>query len=271
MYVDTEHKVVACLPAKAGCTAFKGHLLANSKHYKNIEENPTVVDVRGLSKFGIHRLSEYNKTAALDILKTYTKVMVVRHPLVRLYSAYRAKFTGGAPGQCRNFQRRFGSKIVQEQRHKKDPCPKDITFKEFARYFADKSRQIKRDPHWREMEITCQPCHVQYDHVLRLETGTTDAMLFVSDILNKNKAKPPASNEKAVRLNNNTNFSEQKLSEQNFEQTYVEFKGIHKNDVEKLKQTYEMTSTLFGYDSVLTKEGLKTTCRYENKNGEGCC
>lgn len=59
------------------------------------------------------RLTNYTLSEIERMLATYDKLIVVRHPLERLLSAYRNKLEAKHEKSSRYFQTRFGKKIIR--------------------------------------------------------------------------------------------------------------------------------------------------------------
>ena len=266
MYVDFKHKVLACFPPKSGCTTFKTLLLHFSDAYKSMKPKPRGYSVHNntfLAKYGITNFQDINASTKEKILDTFSKVIVVRNPLVRVFSSYREKLTS-VRGQCTPYMTRLAPKIIKHIRGQDVQCGNNVTFSEFMEYFA--KRPIK-DPHWEDLEEICQPCRIKYDHVLRLETGHSDVKFFVEEILGENLPK----NEEYVRKNSRGNFSEQKMIENNFERLFKDFENVSQSDFEDVAKYYERSSRLFGYGSVLTGTGMLSSCRYDTGAAMDCC
>ena len=90
--------------------------------------------------------------------------MVVRHPLDRLVSAYTDKIR-------RNYLN-FQSRIEKHQRKTGNKHISD--FGAFLEFII--AHRKKFDQHWLPEVGICDPCHVKYDRILKLETQTEDLL-----------------------------------------------------------------------------------------------
>ncbi len=166
--VDDRHKVIACLVPKVGCTSFREMMLMQTGL---VPVNATLGTVHNdglLRRYGLNRLRDYSPTEVQPLLQEYTKLIVVRHPLDRLISAYNDKFVTHwkIPLQLnKTFTRTFGANAVELI----NGVPR-ITFRQFLMLI----RHLQGDHHWEPYVGICQPCRVQYDSVLKLETLESD-------------------------------------------------------------------------------------------------
>ena len=181
IYVDEKHKILACLPPKAGCTTWKA-ILAN-----NSSENPLPAKfsqfrhVMGLHqpnvlhRFGVLNLATLNVSQQTEILQSdeYFKFMVTRNPFERLHSGFINKFVSDLDPAMR---RRHGSLILDlfhpelEESIRREG--KGVTFAEFIRYV--KHDRYSRNEHWEPAFNLCQPCVVRYDQIVKTETMDED-------------------------------------------------------------------------------------------------
>ena len=280
LLVSREHKLIVCFPSKAGSGTFKELLVMHTaKYLRLVNTTGRNVDLRNIHKsqfnegFGIKPLSAYNKTEIAQFLQNYTKVMVVRNPLVRVHSSYRDKLVRVRPPKCQPFQKRLGTKIVQELRTNVTEsdleCAHDVTFSEFMRYFSKHQQNIQRDPHWASFYDTCRPCDITYDHILRLETGSKDTQFFVSNFLKA--ARKVNETTSSVRLRNQVgDFNERALQERSFQKLYTEYESVRWQDFDAIYSAYLNDMTLFGYQARLTDNGVMTSCLLEGEKGR-CC
>ena len=110
MFVDTKHKLLACLPPKSGCTTWKS-ILANNSQDEPLPKNFNIMALHfqnGTEVFGINHLWMYNNSMNEYFLKNYYKIMVTRHPLERFRSTYIDKLESGSDS---NYQGNLGGAI----------------------------------------------------------------------------------------------------------------------------------------------------------------
>ena len=121
-------------------------------------------------------LSDYSLEDQINIINTYHKFIVVRHPLMRLLAVYKQKFVASNP----YFHSRYGKEIIQKFRkvNSEDTKGDDVTFSEFAQYIAF---IFPVNEHWMTQEMLCLPCHIHYDLSLRHESVKEDSL----DLLNQ--------------------------------------------------------------------------------------
>ncbi|XP_071795731.1 carbohydrate sulfotransferase 11-like isoform X2 [Asterias amurensis] len=105
-------------------------------------------------------------------LKEYTKVLFVRHPLVRLLSAYRDKFVKLPTSHYVGAAVKI-IKIIRKQSPANLKKP-DMTFTEFLTYLDGAKNGQRFDSHWALTFEKYKPCHVRYDVIGKLETLLPD-------------------------------------------------------------------------------------------------
>ena len=175
IFVDLNHKLVACLPSKTGCTTWKS-ILANNSDYQSLptDYNTKLMHTNWLDKKNIVRLSHFNTTMQQFYLtnKDYYKFMVARRPFDRLYSAYRNKF---APPGALAVTRTHGAHILELfhpfMNKTLQQLGQGVTFREFIQYLE---LPLSFNLHWESVYDLCQPCVIQYDEILKTETYPGD-------------------------------------------------------------------------------------------------
>ncbi|XP_047740994.1 carbohydrate sulfotransferase 13-like [Hyalella azteca] len=114
-----------------------------------------------------------------------TTFMVVRHPFLRLISAYRDKIATKsgkmAMTQFRKYRRLYNMPIISKYRQQEphDKFYKDVpTFPEFVQYLLETPVEDYNE-HWRPYHVICRPCDVPYNVVLKLESLDEDIQTLV--------------------------------------------------------------------------------------------
>ncbi|CAG0889053.1 unnamed protein product [Cyprideis torosa] len=105
------------------------------------------------------------------------RFLIVRHPFIRLLSAYRDKLEDMRHRHedgTEYFYRSYGRKIVQKYRQHTEQHQRDEpTFPEFVQYLID-TDSVYFDDHWMPYYLFCTPCLVNYDVIMKLETVDED-------------------------------------------------------------------------------------------------
>ena len=114
-------------------------------------------------------------------------MMTVRHPLARLYSAYRDKFRKGHPWFVKVIQKEFGEYLEILERKDMTDEEYEHSFEAFVEMVALTQFDRQRDQHWRTMYHLCAPCNIEYRFISRQETVAEDE----EDILRYFKVNSP--------------------------------------------------------------------------------
>ena len=156
---------------------------------------------------GPKHLKDYTTNEARYRLKNYMKVMVARHPLDRLVSAYNDKLVqtfgmgylkpliidrvrhGISHIPHNDYKkyfrpdRRFGKPadpiLRNHMRHydynngRSEGNPYHVNFTEFLLFIS--YHNIKADKHWQTLQYMCQPCDINYDVILKVESIERDS------------------------------------------------------------------------------------------------
>lgn len=127
-------------------------------------------------------LTALSKRPQADIkrcLKQYTKILFVRHPLVRLLSGFRDKFRNLPTGHYVEAANRIIWKI-----RRKDPVDRrhpDLTFTEFLTFLVSSTRR-GLDIHWVPIFQRHRPCLMRYDVIGKLETIIQDTEYLIENL-----------------------------------------------------------------------------------------
>ena len=243
LYVNEKYKYVFCLPNKAGCTSWK-IILANNTSERPL---PATFDGRtlhnqGLELFDIYRLNTFNITYQNLILKSFYKVMVVRHPLERLVSAYHDKVVVGKFPHLQKY-------VANLSKRKQDNS--SSKFDTFLEYVLHSS-----DPHWAPVSSICDVCHVAYNKIIKLETQLEDLQSVLPHIGPYRRDQPVHANTNPGSQSSST--KNQLSSNSNALPLFME---ISPQSLEKvLTHIYGADLTAFGYSWKNTSTSFQVSC-----------
>lgn len=174
-------------------------------------------------------------------MDNYAKLLIVRHPLERLLSAYRNKFESRTNSSSQ-FQQEIGRSIIKELRRNASNesllLGDDVTFLEFIHYItAGNASLIENDQesfneHWESINGLCNPCAVHYDYVVNMENIVAESNSVLEKIQASGIRFPERNDEKSAR-------TREKLLEY-FDEVPLEQLVI-------LQKIYEIDSQMFGY------------------------
>ena len=166
---------------------------------------------------------------------------VVRHPFSRLYSSYKNKIdvqsnltTDTYKNLRTDMIKKYRSSEYAGDLHSGIP-----TFLEFIKYITAEpqeewSRTLKYhkyDDHWRPQADINQPCHMNYNYILKLETLDTDGKVIL-DLMGDNWGDSGMPHENPSQAT----------------QTWLEaYKEIPRVYIDKLKLKYSQDFDFFGY------------------------
>lgn len=176
--VDEKHKLLYCYVPKVACTNWKRVLMVISGKWGG--SDPMEIPADQAHAMGIFpRLSNYTLEEIENKIINYDKLIVVRHPLERLLSAFRNKLEAKHEKSSKYFQERFGRKIIKKYRANatKESITKgdDVTFREFVDFITDIKRNGSHNEHWKPFSNLCHPCIVNYNLVSKYESLVEDA------------------------------------------------------------------------------------------------
>ncbi|XP_042316035.1 carbohydrate sulfotransferase 9-like [Sceloporus undulatus] len=227
LFVDDYHKFIYCSVPKAGCSNWKKILIL-----LKLNLSRDVADViRGM----VHKtnllktLSSYSPKKQVELLSTYTKVMVTRHPLERLVSAYRDKFLHPS-----GYYSTVVANEIKVFSKRKQNFTENVTFQEFINYVV--TRNLKNmDVHWKPMFLLCDPCNIHYDILGKFETLSEDADRVLRRISAPESLYYPDSKSHASEKRTNNDITLDYLRKLTFDQ------------VRMVMEAYQIDFSMFGY------------------------
>ncbi|XP_076026909.1 carbohydrate sulfotransferase 12-like [Genypterus blacodes] len=198
LVVDDKHGIIYCYIPKVACTNWKRVMFA-------LRQGEPYQDPLSISGELVHLptqfllLNSFPKPEIKARLKHYTKFLFVRHPFVRLISAYRDKFLNVKEYFYQNFardmMRRYSGQAytprTAEEAHASGLHP---SFYDFIQYLLDPQTERNEpfEPHWRQMSRLCHPCLIQYDFVGHQENLQDDAEQLLRILGLENIKFPPS-------------------------------------------------------------------------------
>ena len=183
---ETTNKLLYCPILKVGSTFLKRTLVAFSSN--GTYDNPfEFFSRKSPSIYRLDRMKElFTRRQMKKVFNDAISFMAVRDPYTKLFSGYADKLFH--PNYL--FWRLAGQKIqwqIREDNGLKDEvmCGQDITFAEFVKYIIHvHEHKEKINSHFVTLNEYCDPCLVEFDYILKLETFKEDTT-FLLDVLNK--------------------------------------------------------------------------------------
>ncbi|GAB1607371.1 carbohydrate sulfotransferase 11-like [Argonauta hians] len=181
MYIDRKNHLLYCSVPKIGSTLMKRIFLiisnkVNKSSYIEIKTNQAHEN-----ELETVAVNERNAVVLKNSFADFYKVLVVRNPYERLYSAYLDKFL-----RPNALYYKLGKKIIKMFRSKPTQhslsCGDDVTFPEFIKYFIFSLRTGHlSDEHFIPIYQLCQPSNFDYK-VIRLENISIELPKFLHSL-----------------------------------------------------------------------------------------
>lgn len=247
LFFDDTFKMIACVPTKTGTTTWQKSFASLKTSFLNSSNLPDVKklpnDFNSMTVFKeARRLSHLPYDEAVKRLNdhSYKKIAHVRHPLSRLYSAWRQKFK-------RNhhtidfFMQRYGNKIKDIYADNGTETH-EIEFGNFVKYLVRSKSDKKFDVHWTSYQYYCAPCIIEYDFVSRTEQQDSDMREVFKGVKDEsgNFSVWDYIGEYLPKQYNDSPMKTKTVGEL--------YDNIDKEVVEKLGEVYYWDFKMFGYD-----------------------
>ena len=243
---NQEHKVFFCLVEKNGNTIFRAlFLIAAGFVPETIIATQPRVELRNMIlKYGNKTVSKYSPTINKiigSLWPHYFKMMMVRHPLERLLSAYRDKLSGVIKRDHQLVDAHVDDiysndckieifKTVQSEKYSlwlRDlKLEYQITFSDFIQFVVGMPNP-KLNIHYMPVVDLCRPCDNEYDFYGAFKLFNKDAQVLISKLEGKPEYIPGVNQTSKTAELMNTFYSElsHDLKEQLFKdwRTELEF------------------------------------------------
>ncbi|ELU13124.1 hypothetical protein CAPTEDRAFT_119661 [Capitella teleta] len=260
--VDPKNKVLFCLVRKAGSTSV--HNLMHMALTGTYLDDPENCGEDCWQASGILPLSRYDDRQKKEILGSYHKIIVVRHPFERYLSCWVNKFKFPGVPVNMDYEKEVQSwmNITQIQALNfsdeiRAELAKEMTLSELTKLVDLYEREkLRHDSHWRQMYQVCQPCAIQYDYMVRVETMQFDS----NHILQKLNL----TEENFPQLNHHRSTSGYKL-----EKDLPDFSSVPSDVMDTLHKLYQTDLDMFGYS--FDKSTFTAKCDGFEANDHHCC
>ena len=120
----------------------------------------------------------------------------MRHPFERIVSAYNDKMKAGGgqssyyAGVSKDINRRY-RRYRANLTSRNKPDDGMATFEDFVNYLIRVGPPSRRDDHWKQYYSICDPCHFNYDIIMKFDTFE-DEFRYIKNFLNISQYHLPA-------------------------------------------------------------------------------
>lgn len=229
LFVEHSHRLIYCEVPKVGCSNWK-RIIFLLKF--NLSRKASEIDHNTIHKTNhLKKLISYPWKQQAELLNDYTKVMITRHPLERLVSAYRDKLLHSEP----YYSDTLANEIKALFRKNKTSTEK-VTFQEFVNFVVSREHKTL-DIHWKPESELCDPCNIHYDILGKYETLEQDAEHVLRQI-----GAPSGLHYPTIKEHN----SEERTNS-NITWTYLE--KLSQDQMQKLRELYRLDFSLFNYSA----------------------
>ena len=271
LYVNQQHKLVACLPPKAGSSTWKT-IIANNTRERPLPRFFDVINLHRSKKirkyYDLVRLIDFKPEERQRILEqmlysnVYIKFLVTRHPFERVYSAYVHKLKSGKDP---DMQREHGSRILNKF-HPELPLimlnsGMGVTFKEFIDYIKLNISSRRSFQHWDAAFDVCQPCHINYDYIVKAETMDEDNELIIKKHLGPYH--------RGIGTGKNIHFRAADVKQRaemltSHGRLLTHFASLNQTDIEYLVKRFQHDFRYFGYSSAVFNDNSSAGVVYNS-------
>lgn len=130
----------------------------------------------------MRNLASYPSDQAKEILDSYRKVLFARHPVERLFSAYRSKMT--MANGVDKYYTDLALKIAELSSNRTGGSggrKRLPSLDQFVEYIA-REPALEYDLHWKRIVDVCNPCGISYDYIGKVETMDADSKCILENL-----------------------------------------------------------------------------------------
>lgn len=189
LLVNLEHHLLTCFVQKIASTSIKQLYFYLFQHKNETSDNhgqQFLEPIKNLTIFHLKVNDELYRISPAYLFrhKEYShfyKTLFVRHPFVRIVSAFKDKAERNETEE-QYFYERYWNPLLDRLYGKQRDSSLRVTFKEFVEELLLKEDPYQYDEHWAPIWTRCEPCYVDYDFIGKLETGEEDFRRFKSKV-----------------------------------------------------------------------------------------
>ncbi|CBY18568.1 unnamed protein product [Oikopleura dioica] len=242
LFKSEEYKIRTCLPTKTGSTSWLRTLISletyhGSKRPDEVHESWGSYSQKMLKNAWL--LEDQVKAKTGDL--RWMSLMTVRHPMARLYSAWKDKFRKGQPW-LKVIEHQFKYYLLRLEQNDMSASKYEYSFEAFVELVALTDFDGQRDRHWTSIHTYCNPCAIPYEFIIKQEYGykENDYLLQVYD------QKGEFSNLKSIPKKSQWGHQiEEKPIE--IEDMLEPWKEISKNTIKQIYKTFYLDFVYFDY------------------------
>jgi len=172
MLVDEKNKFLLCFVQKVASTSIKKYFSILTGKNLNVSSDSNITAFHLKANDELFRVSPmFYSDKQLD--DQYFKSIFVRHPFLRLISAFKDK---GEKSRSEEpyFYAKYWDKIMKDVRGDQNVNNNSVpVFREFVQLLLT-TNPFQYDEHWAPYWTRCEPCYVEYDFIGKLETSEED-------------------------------------------------------------------------------------------------
>lgn len=229
---DVDLGLLGCAPLKAGSSTWKAwwwyHLTPDMDHEgRSVPGHQSTIS-KIPTEHGEALLNHPDKI----------RFLVVRHPLLRLYSGWHQKFAKNDPTSAQMLKKSEDLTELAKDNMKNETEPMTVNFEDFVHLYGEEP-YVSVNAHFDSITNHCDICSFDYDYILKIETMNDEANF----ILRKSGMDIPPSD--GFMHRNSQLTTDERIPETVMQHTLL---NMNLTDIENLKKRFQSDYDAFGYD-----------------------